>query len=226
MSVIVSPTPGTHFTNGLSVASEFNIANSTDPVAYNTRWQWNLTGTESGSNAGSNLQLQAIADDGYTITATALTVNRASGAVTINSGVSTLEYFGDGTVAAPSIASDTNHGTGVYFTSTGNVVNVAANGIRALAVNTVASGVNYVSLTPSATTAAPEIAAAGTDTNIGLKLTPKGTGVVQFGTTGSFTANGSDAASLGSTAPSGHGTVVKWLTVKDSTGTTLYIPCF
>lgn len=128
MSVIDYPTPGTHFTNGLSVASQFNIANSTDPVAYNTRWQWNLTGTESGANAGSNLQLQGIADDGYTVTATAISINRATGAVTISSGVSTLEKFGDGTVAAPSIASASNTGTGFYFTSTGNVLNVAING--------------------------------------------------------------------------------------------------
>ena len=224
MSTITFPTPGTHFTNGLSTASQFNISNSTDPVAYNTRWQWNLTGTESGANAGSNLQLQGIADDGETITATAISVNRATGEVTINSGTSAIEYFGDGTVAAPSIASSTNHGSGFYFTT--NAVNVAANGIRAVLVNTVASGVNYFSVTPSATTVAPSIAVAGTDTNIGLKLTPKGAGVVEFGTTGCFTANGAEAASLGSTAPTGHGSVVKWLTVKDSTGTTLYIPCF
>jgi hypothetical protein len=83
MSEIVNPTPGTHFTNGLSVASEFNIANSTDPVAYNTRWQWNLTGDESTANAGSNLQLQGIADDGYTIINTPISVNRATGAVTL-----------------------------------------------------------------------------------------------------------------------------------------------
>ena len=83
MAVIVSPTPGTHFTNGLSVASEFNIANSTDPVAYNTRWQWNLTGDESSANAGSNLQLQGIADDGFTIINTPITVNRATGTVTL-----------------------------------------------------------------------------------------------------------------------------------------------
>ena len=83
MAVIVSPTPGTHFTNGLSVASEFNIANSTDPVAYNTRWQWNLTGAESTANAGSNLQLQGIADDGFTIINTPITVNRATGTVTL-----------------------------------------------------------------------------------------------------------------------------------------------
>lgn len=226
MSVIDYPTPGTHFTNGLSVASQFNIANSTDPVAYNTRWQWNLTGTESGANAGSNLQLQGIADDGYTVTATAISINRATGAVTISSGVSTLEKFGDGTVTAPSIASATNTDTGIYFTNTGNVFNVTVNGIRAVAVNTVASGVNYLSLTPSATGNAPEIAVAGTDTNIGLKLTPKGTGVVQFGTAGSFTATGSEAIVIGSEGVAGHGVIVKWLTVKDDSGTVLYVPCF
>lgn len=224
MAVIDYPTPGTHFTNGLSTASSFNIANSTDPVAYNTRWQWNLTGAESSANAGSNLQLQGIADDGFTVTATAISINRATGAVTINSGVSALEYFGDGTVTAPSVASSTNHGSGVYFTT--NAVNVAANGIRSALFNTVSNGVNYLSVTPSATTVAPSIAVAGSDADIGLKLTPKGAGTVEFGTTGCFTANGAQAASLGSTAPTGHGTVVKWLTVKDSTGTTLYIPCF
>ena len=44
------------------------------------------------------------------------------------------------------------------------------------------SAVNYVRATGAATTAAPELAAIGSDTNINLKLTPKGTGVVQFGT--------------------------------------------
>ena len=224
MSVIAFPTPGTHFTNGLSTADSFSLSNNTDPVAYNTRWQWNLTGDESGGNAGSDLQLQGIADDGFTITATAISVNRSTGAVTISSGVSVLELFGDGTVTAPSIANSTNAGSGIYFTT--NAVNVAANGIHSAVFNTVASGVNYLSITPSATTVAPSVAVAGSDTNIGLKLTPKGTGVVEFGTTGCFTANGATAASLGSTAPTGHGTVVKWLTVKDSTGTVLYVPCF
>lgn len=83
MTEIVSPTPGTHFTNGLSTASQFNISNSVDPVAYNTRWQWNLAGAESTANAGSNLQLQAIADDGKTILSTPISVNRATGVVSI-----------------------------------------------------------------------------------------------------------------------------------------------
>ena len=41
-----------------------------------------------------------------------------------------------------------------------------------------ASAVNYLQLTGAATGAAPTISAAGSDTNINLKLTPKGTGVV------------------------------------------------
>jgi hypothetical protein len=44
------------------------------------------------------------------------------------------------------------------------------------------SAVNYVRATGAATTAAPELAAIGSDSNINLKLTPKGTGKLQFGT--------------------------------------------
>lgn len=70
--------------------------------------------------------------------------------------------------------------------------------------------------TPTLTTAAA--------TN--LTLSPGTTGLVAFGNAASFTANGAEAASLGSTGVTGHGTVLKWLTVKDGSGTTYYIPCF
>jgi hypothetical protein len=42
--------------------------------------------------------------------------------------------------------------------------------------------VNYTSATGSATGAAPSFSVAGSDTNIDLALTPKGTGLVRFGT--------------------------------------------
>jgi hypothetical protein len=42
--------------------------------------------------------------------------------------------------------------------------------------------VNRINLTGAATTGAPEVSAIGSDANINLKLTPKGTGVLQFGT--------------------------------------------
>jgi hypothetical protein len=51
-------------------------------------------------------------------------------------------------------------------------------------------------------------------------------GAVQFGSA-SFTANGSTSLSLTALGPSGaHATVQEWLTIKDSSGTTRYIPCF
>ena len=45
-----------------------------------------------------------------------------------------------------------------------------------------ASAVNYVQVTGAATGVAPVVSAQGSDTNIDLALTPKGTGNVRFGT--------------------------------------------
>ena len=45
-----------------------------------------------------------------------------------------------------------------------------------------ASAVNYLSVTGAAAGASPVLSAVGSDTNINLRLTPKGTGRVQYGT--------------------------------------------
>lgn len=125
MAVIVSPTPGTHFTNGLGVASEFSISNSTDPVAYNTRWQWNLIGDESSANAGSNLQLQGIADDGFTIINTPITVNRATGTVTLLNSTSSYALSSVGNALT---AVGTNRATALQLAKEVNNVTTAASG--------------------------------------------------------------------------------------------------
>jgi hypothetical protein len=91
-----------------------------------------------------------------------------------------------------------------YFTQTGNLTYSAAGGstdisfnfqskgtgainytaasARQFQVAGTASAVNYLSATGAATGAAPTISAQGSDANINLKLTTKGTGVLQFGT--------------------------------------------
>jgi hypothetical protein len=61
----------------------------------------------------------------------------------------------------------------VGTTSIGGVV-----GSESLRATPVASAVNYVSVIGAVTTGAPVLSAAGSDTNIGITLTPKGTGVV------------------------------------------------
>ena len=87
--------------------------------------------------------------------------------------------------------------------STGIISLGAAVGSESLRVTPVASAVNYLEVTGAITTAAPSLIATGSDTNIDLKLTPKGTGVVQYGT---YTA--------GVVAQTGY------ITIKDAGGTT------
>jgi hypothetical protein len=55
-------------------------------------------------------------------------------------------------------------------------------GSESLRATPTASAVNYVNVIGAITTASPAIQAAGSDTNIDLVLTPKGTGVLQYGT--------------------------------------------
>ena len=66
-----------------------------------------------------------------------------------------------------------------------------------------ASAVNYLQITGAVTTGSPILSAQGSDTNIDLALTPKGTGVLRFGT---YTA--------GILAQTGY------ITIKDAGGTT------
>jgi len=82
MATIVKPTPGTHVSSGMS-ANAVNVNNGLYPLSDTTRWQFNLTGAESSGNAGSDLRLQAIADDGTTIVATPLTFTRSTGALAL-----------------------------------------------------------------------------------------------------------------------------------------------
>lgn len=102
-----------------------------------------------------------------------------------------------------------------------------ASGNNLMAVEYVASAVNRMDILPAVTTGAPEIFLVGSDSNIDLKLTPKGTGVVRFNNASSFTANNTVATVLGSLGPTGsHTTVQEWFTVKNSSGTVRYIPAF
>ena len=58
-----------------------------------------------------------------------------------------------------------------------------------------ASAVNEVTVTNAATGNAPSLSATGGDTNISLQLSPKGTGIVNVGDTGTATATAGAATS-------------------------------
>jgi len=165
MAVIEYPTPGTHFTNGLGVASEFSISNSTDPVAYNTRWQWNLIGAESTANAGSNLQLQGIADDGFTIINTPITVNRATGTVTLLNSTSSyalssvgnaLTAVGVNRAAALQLAKQVNNVT-TAASGTGVILPV---GVIGMVITVYNAGANPIKVYASASETIDTVAGA------------------------------------------------------------------
>ena len=124
------------------------------------------------------------------------------------SAVNFLAAFGNSTGNGPYLqasGSDTNisflysaKGTGGHdFYTAGNSF------IRQFAIAHTASAVNYLQVTGGATGASTTLSAQGSDTNIDLALTPKGTGVLSFGT---YTA--------GILAQAGY------ITIKDAAGNT------
>lgn len=144
------------------------------------------------------------------------------------SAVNYLDASGSAAGSAPALSaqgSDTNidlslttKGTGsVNFTANAiqrasirgsdgySLLGVNASGTQSLAVAPNGSAVNYIQIISGLTTAAPVISALGSDANIDLTLTPKGTGVVQFGT---YTATGSSTFSIAG-----------YITIKDAGGT-------
>lgn len=132
-------------------------------------------------------------------------------------------------VTLRSDGSDTNvnlrvqsKGTGTIFFATNTGAQIQFN------INHVASAVNYINVSGAAAGSAPFLSLAGSDTNIDFKMTPKGTGLFQLGNSDSFTANNSHTVSLTALAPLGvlTSTVKTWLTIKNNSGTTLYIPAW
>lgn len=133
-----------------------------------------------GSDASINLNLAAKVN-GYVYTS-----NANGTAARFFGGLNYFTFGGSGS-GSPIVLSSTGSDTNINF-----VVSSKGTGVVALGGSTasnssfvatpVTSSVNWVQATGAATTAAPELRAQGSDTNINLKLTPKGTGVLQFGT--------------------------------------------
>ena len=151
----------------------WSAANGTTPVLYAT---------------GSSNTSAAIITNGTG----SITFQSSGGAATqaviahTASAVNYVQVTGAATTAAPLISvqgSDANVAFGITSKGT-SAINFLTNSgnQRQLQINHTASAVNYFALTGSAAGSAPTFSVAGTDTNIDLTLTPKGTGNVRFGT--------------------------------------------
>jgi hypothetical protein len=121
------------------------------------------------------------------------------------SAVNYLQVTGGATGVAPTFsAQGSDAAISIAYTSksTGQHVFSTGGGTQFVIDHTVSS-VNYLQPTGAATGSSPVIYAAGADTNLDIKLVPKGTGVLSFGT---YTA--------GVVAQAGY------ITIKDAGGTT------
>jgi hypothetical protein len=87
-----------------------------------------------------------------------------------------------GQVFINSAGSDSNIGIGFTAKLFANTTFFAAGGFTQFQVGATASSVNYLQATGAASGASPVISAQGSDTNIDVTFTPKGTGNVRFGT--------------------------------------------
>lgn len=111
---------------------------------------------------------------------------QAQGAVALEaygatSAVNSLRVTPAATNGRPALAaqgSDTNVGLTIAGKGTGQIF-LQANSTTSLVVAGAASAVNYAQVSGAAAGSPPVISAQGTDTNIALALTPKGTGVVR-----------------------------------------------
>ncbi len=105
-----------------------------------------------------------------------------------------------------------------------SALDLATSGGTQFEIAHTASSVNFLQATGSATGAGTAtLAASGTDTNIDIALTAKGSGAVRLATV----ANGAVATALSSVGPTGaHSTVQEWFAVKNASGVVRYIPAF
>jgi hypothetical protein len=215
---------GSTGTEAIGFYTANSIANSNTPVV-----RIRDVNSNAGTNAGflmlqsNNGYAQIVAQGGASSQANLHIASNGTGWVNINtsstseitqlrvshtaSAVNYVQVTGAATTSFPIISaqgSDTNISMQLYAKGTGAINFWTSNGgSRHFQVaHTAGTIVNYATVTGSATGAAPAFSVAGTDTDIDLALTPKGTGNVRFGTyTGTILS------------PTGY------ITIKDSGGT-------
>jgi hypothetical protein len=198
------------FRTNAGAQQQFRIAHTASAVNYlqvtgsATGNRFNLSAQGSDTNVGMNFAVKGT--ENFVFATSAGTAAQFLIAHTA-SAVNYLQVTGAATGGLPTLSaqgSDTN--ISLFFQSKGafGIGFGSSGGGQQFAMGSTASAVNYLQVTGGATGNAATMSAAGSDTNIDLALTPKGTGNVRFGT---LTAN-ADAPITG------------YITIKDAGGTT------
>jgi hypothetical protein len=169
MSIVDSGNPGTgaylQFSNGsTSNAIQRAIGTNTNLGIY---WLTKGTGSHSfNTNNSTSIQQMVV-----THTASAVNYVQVTGAAT--GSAPNFQFTGSD---ANVLASFGTKGTGSFSFYSGGLTN------RQVRIDGASAAVNYLDFYGSVAGSAPSVRVGGTDTNIDLTLTPKGTGNVRFGT--------------------------------------------
>ena len=174
--------------------SDYNIANQGFP-AFRTDLN-NVLSAINTLNSGTSRPASAVAGSLWldTTTSTAPTLKYYDGAddislATIDHTANTVNWL-DSTVSITGLSTSA---TGTVLTLTDTSINSTQNiqlptakaiaddsGNEYLKFVKTASAVNEISITNSATGNSPDLSVTGSDTNIGLSITTKGTGLIKF----------------------------------------------
>ena len=170
---------------------DYNIANQSFPA---TRTDINnVLSAINSSNSGTSRPSGAVAgtiwlDTSGGVTAYVLKFFDGSDDITlanINTTANTVDFV-DSSVASD-LLNDTSPQLGANLdTNSHNIAIDDAHGIldensnEQLIFQTTASAVNYLEVTNSATSNNPSISATGSDTNVGIEFSTKGTGAIKF----------------------------------------------
>jgi len=170
---------------------DYDIANQSFP-AFRTDLN-NVLGAINSSNSGTSRPSSAVAGTIWLDTsggATANTLKFYDGAddislANINTTANTVDWL-DSSVVADLVNDTTPQLGGNLDTNSHNIAIDDAHGIldensnEQLIFQTTASAVNYLEVTNSATSNNPSISATGSDTNVGIEFSTKGTGAIKF----------------------------------------------
>jgi len=142
----------------------------------------------TGANAGLAFRIKGTG--AYTFGTGGSSTNIQFQVANTASAVNYVQVTGNATTGTPIISgqgSDTNVNLGFVSKGSGEIrfaSNASGSNINFRVLHTTSSAVNYGTVTGAAAGSAPVFGVAGSDTNIDLTLTPKGTGTVRTSGTG------------------------------------------
>jgi hypothetical protein len=147
------------------------------------------TGLIAKGNANGNALIGANGSGSVRLTTNGDSINEQLRVAHTASAVNFVQVTGAATGTSPQISSqgsDANIGLQLRSKGTGAINLMTQGGLNQAVVFNNGNGHNFLGFRGGNTGVAPLVSAEGSDTNIDLALTPKGTGLVRFGT---YTAN-------------------------------------